>query len=496
MDDLRYVKRALALLLCMWLLFPVAAATAAEREPFPPPFQQDEPFPLVRFTLANGLRVWCQPRPDSQSVAALLVIGAGSRDEEPSNNGVSHFVEHMAFVGTERWTEEEIKEVITRLGGTWNGWTGQERTVYFAHVASQDVETALDWLAEIVFHATLPADKVDKEREVIFQERWGRYGWLINLLDRLGFGYELDRNIRRALFPDSTLGLRVGGEDASLESLDRAELLAYYQRYYTPGNAVLIVVGNVTPQQTLALAQQYYALPRLAAGGKPPVPATPRLPDKGPQQVVVRGPMPTNQVELMIGARTVGRAHPDRWALAVLAEVLDKELTEEIRDRQGLVYSLGAYNDLLDDAGYFVIETMAEGKNRKAIQRAIQERLGRMRQGEVDAPILQNRVAEAKTALQGRWALAMENNLDRALWLADWVALPASEPVPDYPAAIGAVTAEDLPRVVDTYFTPQRSYVGLHLPVATVASGAGAVGIVVVLALGAWGARRIGRRRP
>ena len=181
-----------ALFLLFLLPILVTAKTAA---------QGSEPFPLHRHTLPNGLRVWCQPRPDSESVAALLVIRAGSRYEDLANNGVSHYVEHMLFTGTERWTEEEIKEIIRRRGGRWNGWTGRERTTYFAHVSAQDFDIALDWLAEVVFHPTFLADKVDKERQVIFQERLGRYGWLINTLDALGFGYELDRDVRRALFP-------------------------------------------------------------------------------------------------------------------------------------------------------------------------------------------------------------------------------------------------------------------------------------------------------
>ena len=82
---------------------------------------QNEPFPLYRRTLPNGLHVWVQPRLDSESVTALLVLRAGSRYEVLSNSGVSHFVEHMVFTGTERWTEQEIKEIISRRGGRWNG---------------------------------------------------------------------------------------------------------------------------------------------------------------------------------------------------------------------------------------------------------------------------------------------------------------------------------------------------------------------------------------
>jgi len=481
----------------LFLLLLLATAKVAAQEPALPALREaegsaskgSEPFPLHRHTLPNGLRVWCQPRPDSESVATLLVVRAGSRYEDPSNNGVSHYVEHMLFTGTERWTEEEIKEVIRRRGGRWNGWTSEERTTYFAHVSAQDFDIALDWLAEVVFHPTFPPEKVDKERQVIFQERSGRYGWLLNALDALGFGYELDRDVRRALFPGSTLGLRLVGEDASLESLDRAGLLDYYQGHYTPGNAVLIVVGNVTPQQVFRQAGVYFG--DLEGDGRPAPPETPPLPAQGPHKVVVRGPTLTDQVGLMVGARTVGRTHPDRWALEVLAEVLGQDLQEEIRYRRGLVYGLWAYNVLFDDTGYFAIYTTSERGNREAILGTVEEYLEGVRRGEVDA----QRVAEAQAALKGRWALSMEDNVDRAVWLAQWsAALPADEPLPDYQAAIDAVVPEDLSRVVETYFTPERRYLGLHQPAATVASGARAVGIVVGLGVSAWGARRLWRR--
>lgn len=448
-----------------------------------------ESFPVVRYTLPNGLRVWCQPRSDSESVAAMLVIGAGARYETLSDSGVSHFVEHMLFTGTERWTEEEIKEVITRRGGRWNGWTGFEQTTYFVHLAAADLDVGLDWLAELVFHAIFPEDKVDKEREVIFQERWGHYGWLINTLDALGFGYELDRDVQRALFPGSSFGYRIVGEDSSLERLDRAALWAYYRRYYIPGNAALIAVGNASPERVLDLATEH--LSGLESGETPARPAPPPMPENGPHQVTVRGPMATARVQLMTGARTVGWSHPDQWALSVLAEVLTKDLTEELRYQRGLVYGLGVHNVYFDDAGYFVIGTTSGRADKDEISRAIEERLEQIRQGQVSA----GAVAEAKAALQGRWALSMEDNVSRAQWLADWTfSLDGDEPVPDYPAAIEAVVPEDLPRVLAAYFTPARRYVGLHQPVVTVAGGARAIAAVVALGVGVWGGLRLLRR--
>ena len=125
--------------------------------------KQEHPFELHRFTLDNGLRVWCQPRPDSKSVVVFLVVRAGVRNENKSNNGISHYLEHILFTGTERWNEDEIKDMIDKRGGYWNGWTRTESTMYFAELSAQDFELAMDWVAEIVFHSIFPEEKVDKE---------------------------------------------------------------------------------------------------------------------------------------------------------------------------------------------------------------------------------------------------------------------------------------------------------------------------------------------
>ncbi len=449
----------------------------------------DGPFPLQRYTLTNGMRVWVQPRADSESVAVMIVLRAGSRYETLANNGVSHFVEHMLFAGTERWSEEEIKNVITRRGGRWNGSTGVEMTSYYSQVSAQDFDLALDWLSQIVFHPTFPAEKIDKERGVIFEERMGRYGWIINQLDAWGLGYELTRDVRRALYPGSTLGLRIVGEDASLDSLDRAGLMDYYRAHYQPGNAVLVIAGNVSAEHALERAQALFGT--LAPGPRPADPLTPPVPDQGPYRVVVRGPLPTDQSTLMLGAQTVGLLHPDRWPLRILAEILTEDLMKEIRYRQGLVYGVGAYNDMFEDTGYFVISAMSESGHRAAILSAIERHLDQIRRGEIDAA----RVAEAQAALKGRWALSMEDNVERADWLADWaVMLPDGAPIPDYAASIDAVTSADLARVVDTYFVPGRRFLGTHEPIATVASVAQAAGLAVAAVVGLWGGRKLWQR--
>lgn len=442
--------------------------------------KQTQPFELHRFTLENGLRVWCQPRLDSKSVVVFLVVRVGVRNEEESNNGISHYLEHILFTGTERWDEDEIKDRITRRGGHWNGWTGTERTMYFAEMSAQDFEIAMDWLSEIVFHSTFPENKVDKERNVVFQEKWGKYGWIINtgrrFLETLRLGYDLERTVERFVFPDSSLTLGYYWEDDALNRIDRDTLLAYYQKYYIPNNATLLIVGNVTPEQVLEKTKRYFG--RLQQGTPPKSPETPNIPDDGPYHAIIRGPIPTYQCRLSMGTRTVGPTHPDRWSLEVLAEMLSTSLFKDIRNKRGLVYGVRAHNVIYSDVGRFEISTRSEGDKRDVIQQIIAEHLEKIRQGEIDP----EKVAEAKTALQGRWALRMERNFGRVHWLNDWVlSLADDEPVPDYETEIDAVTPEDLTRVLKTYFIPERSYVVMHLPILTVYRGVWIAGGVLVL---------------
>ncbi len=330
----------------------------------------------------------------------------GSRYETRANNGISHFVEHMVFDGTEKWpTEEAVADAITHRGGHWNGWTDEETTTYFVQLAQHDFDLALDWLSQVVFHPTFPADKVDKERDIIFEEKMGRYGWLLNALDALGLGYDLDRDVRRALFPGSTLGLRVIGEDASLDKITRQSLLDYYHAHYLPANSALIIVGNVDVEQAREKALTYFGQAACEGTAIAPIgPATPPLPQHGPHHVTVRGPFPTDQSTLAIGMRTVSESHPDRWPLEVLAEVMEEDLLKDIRYRRGLVYGLSAFNDQFADAGYFGIVTQAESQKRAEVQHTIEQYFDRVRRGEITA----EQVTNAQAALKGRWALDME----------------------------------------------------------------------------------------
>ncbi len=415
--------------------------------------------------LANGLEVWHKERRGTGTVSLVLMVRVGTRYETRQNNGISHFLEHMLFDGTERWNEYEIKEVIRRRGGYYNAQTDYEYTAYEAHLSAADLELGLDWLTEITFRATLPPEEVDRERQVLIQEKGGRSSRIVDLLESWGLGYDLGWAVRQRLFPDSSLGLRVAGEDASLERIDREMLADYYQRYYRPNNMALIVVGDVP----LERARQAVEL-NLAGFAPGPVPARPPLlpAPYGGIDVLLRGPSLADRSAMRSGARTVGAGHPDVPALELISEILSNRLTDQVRLRQGLVYSIGAYNVSLSDVGYFVVRTESDGGKMDAIMAAIEQHLARLR----DEPVPEDELRQARASLKGQFALATQSNSALA-WLfaghAIWCRAGAS--IRDYRREIDAVTAAGVRRVAQRYFVPENSYRGLYRPAVTLKTG-------------------------
>jgi predicted Zn-dependent peptidase len=448
---------------------------------------------IDRTTLPNGLQVWAKERPGTGTIAAVLVVRVGARVEDRATSGLSHFLEHLLFDGTERWDESEIRQVIERIGGFFNGWTGYEGTGYEVEVEAKHLSTALDWLAEIAFRSTLPPDKVRKERNILFQEKGGRLGAILNffldLCDRLGIVYNMRREVVRRLFPGSRLEESIIGRDRSLSRITRQQLWEHYRRYYIPNNMVLIVVGDVPSAKVFAEAERYF-------GGFPAgeLPAPP--PASGPPpgrfiNVRVRWPYWIDRALVRLGARTVGLRDKDRYPLAVLGWMLADRLWTELREEKGLVYGVGAYNHEYTDGGYFTVETDFDGAQLETIVTSIKRELDDLKEGRFDDESL----ARAKEVLRGRTLLSLDSNYElAAMFTEPALYLGPDEPVPDHFAEIEAVTREDVQRVAQTYFRQENSYQALFRPAFTLREaligGGAAVAVAVPLLFWMWRRRR------
>ncbi len=449
--------------------------------------------PLHQFTLDNGLRVWHLPRHESPSVAIFLVVRAGGRYENEQNNGVSHFLEHFLFTETERWKEGEVFQVMNRLGGVNNATTESERTTWYNIAAPEYFEPAMDWIAEVVLHSKMAPEHIEKERRIIFRENGGPNSWFVDWCNTIGYGGPTQEELYGRLFPASTMNLPIIGSNASLEAMDHAALTSYYKAHYVPNNALLLVVGNIETPVVEEAAKRYFG--SWAKGAEVPWPTSPKQRETGPIRITQRGMDIQDEGAVWMGARTEGVANDDRWVFDVLGHVLQERLFQKLRIQEGLVYSVGAQQQLFSDVGDFRIAARAKREHLPRVEQLIAEEIDGIKAGNADAA----EVAEAQKTIIGRYALAMESNYAHAFALIEYTHLPGTgtDPIPDFDTAINGVTAADLKRVAETYFTPERSYVIVYDPICTANELAifAVASTALAIAAFAWRYRRNARRR-
>jgi len=187
--------------------------------------------------LPNGLRLITVPMPSFESATALVMVGAGSRYENKKNSGISHFLEHMAFKGTEkRPTALDIASLIDGIGGEFNAFTGKEYTGYYVKSGKTNVETILDVLSDMLKHSKLDPVEIDKEKGVIIEE--------INLYEdmpmrKIGDIYE------QLLYGDTPMGWDIAGEKDIIRSITREDFVSYMQSLYSPQNMTVVVAGGI-----------------------------------------------------------------------------------------------------------------------------------------------------------------------------------------------------------------------------------------------------------
>ncbi|MCQ3931123.1 MAG: hypothetical protein DPW16_11760 [Chloroflexi bacterium] len=422
-------------------------------------------FQLHRHTLANGMRVWCIPRPNTGTVAMMAQLPVGSRTENKHNNGISHFLEHMVFTGTERWAESEVTDVVRRRGGEVNAHTSRESTNFHIHVAAQDAAFGLDWLYQLVFKPTLLPEKFEKERQVIINEKGGEFDLLQTVWEWIedhNWGWHVARAIRRRIYPDSSLLLSIIGRDKTLNAITHQELVDYYRRYYVPNNVTLIVVGDIEPQAAFDLAQKTFG----------DIPARPFPPTHPRVRVVpnsfdvrLHGPSPNEQGQLLIGVLLDYAEHPDRFGWWIIEEILENACMRDIRFELGLTYGVNVFTVLYTDTGYFCVYTSANIEDFERIRQIIEKHLDRLVHGDFTTEEL----AEAQASLRGRALLNLQDNMELAWWLStDALATRNdSTPIPDYFAEISRLTPDEVKRIAGQYFAPQKRFYVEHRPVVT-----------------------------
>ncbi len=387
-----------------------------------------------RSVLGNGLRVLTSSMPHTHSVAVTVYIGAGSRYERDDMAGVSHFLEHMLFKGTEKWpTAREVAAKIDGVGGVMNGATDRELTMYYIKVARPHMDLALDVLFQLVHHPLIEASEIEKERLVILEE-------LAMVADSPA--QTTDLLLDSLIWPDQPLGRDIAGSAESVLQLGTDSITGYMREQYVPNNVVVAVAGNLTHDEVVSAVQDGLG------DWQPGKPATWRPATKSNGRRCAVKYKKTEQANMSMAVHGLPLTHPDRHALSflsiILGEGMSSRLFVELREQRGLAYDVSAYAMHLLDTGTFNVFTGVDPKN---ATKALQVIFGELERLASEGPD-NDELVKARELSKGRLMLRLEDTRAVAGWIgAQELLLDRVRTVDDAVAEMEGVTLEDLQRV-------------------------------------------------
>lgn len=398
-----------------------------------------------RTVLRNGLRVLTIPMPSFESATVMVMVGAGSRYENKQNSGISHFLEHMAFKGTEKRPNAMIiSSLIDGMGGEFNAFTGKETTGYYIKSSATHVNVAMDLLSDMLQRSLLDPKEIEKEKGVIIEE--------INLYEdtparKIGDMYE------QLLYDDTPMGWDIAGEKKIIMNITRSDFEKYLASLYSAHNITLVVAGGVTAKEVEAMAEKYF--------GKMKKFDTLRYDEVVENQTgiaVLMKEKKTEQVHFALGVRTVPVDHPDRYPLSLLSAILgggmSSRLFSEIREKRGLAYYVRTHSDQYLDCGTLV--SMA-GVDAKRIDEAIKVAVEEYRKISnfipiKSGPISNEELKKAKEMTKGHLVLDLEDSRSVAGFYAQQELLEKKIDNPDdILLKIDKVTLEEVSNVAQKY---------------------------------------------
>jgi predicted Zn-dependent peptidase len=391
--------------------------------------------------LASGERVISERVPGVRSVAIGFWIGAGSRDEPDARAGVSHFIEHLLFKGSSRYSAQEIAEIFDELGGELNAATSRETTVLYARIPDDRLERALDVMADMVFRPVF-AD-VDSEREVVLEE--------IAMVEDTP--NDLVHDIAaEAVFGSHPLGRPVIGSAEVISSVSRRALAGYHRRAYQGGNIVLAAAGNVRHDDLVALLEER----RDGASPGPGLAARKPARTNGKPGVLFQR-KDTEQYHVCLSAPGISRIDERRFAASLMDAIVggsaSSRLFQEIREKRGLAYSVYSYSSQYADAGQIGVYVGTREDNlAECLEIAVAE-LSDIAAGNVRP----DELARAKENLKGRILLSLESTSARMTRLGKSIitATPLLSPEAIV-RRLEAVTPGEVAELADTLLAPER----------------------------------------
>ena len=340
----------------------------------------------IRLTrLPSGLTVVTETMDRVETVSFGAYVATGTRNEAAEENGVSHFLEHMAFKGTERRSAMAIAEAVENVGGHINAYTAREQTAYYVKLLKEDLALGIDIIGDILCHSSFDPEEVERERGVILQE----IGQANDTPDDIVFDH-----FQETAYPGQAMGRPVLGTETIIKGLKRDTIAGYMRRHYGAGNAVIAAAGNLTHEQVLALVHAHFAdLP----AASPHVADTARY--AGGE---FRETRELDQVHVVLGFPSVAYGDPDYYPVLLLSTLLgggmSSRLFQEVREKRGLVYSIYSFTAPFLDSGLFGIYAGTGEEEAEELVPVTLQELRRVQSG-VTADELRRARAQVKASL-------------------------------------------------------------------------------------------------
>lgn len=399
----------------------------------------------IRLTrLPNGLTVVSEVMPRVETVSFGAYVAAGTRHERAEENGVSHFLEHMAFKGTERRDAAAIAREIENVGGHLNAYTARENTAYYCKVLKEDLPLAADIIGDILSHSTFIPEEMERERGVILQE----IGQANDTPDDIVFDH-----FQATAFPGQPMGRPTLGTEEVIRRMRRETLVGYMRHHYGPGSMVVAAAGALDHDHLLDLVQTHFAdLPRVAP--EPPAPAR----YEGGE---FREERDLDQVHIVLGFPGAAYQDPLYYPTLLLSTLLgggmSSRLFQEIREKRGLVYSIYSFAHPFMDGGLFAIYA---GTGEKEAEELMPVTLEELRK--VQREVTQEELDRAKAQFRASLLMSLESTGSRTEQLARQIQVHGRViPIEETKARIAAVTVEQVQQAAARAFRAKPTLAAL-----------------------------------
>ncbi len=346
--------------------------------------------------LSNGIPVVMEPLKIMRSVALGIWVKVGSRNETPDKNGISHFLEHMFFKGTEKRTAKDIAVEIDSLGGELNAFTSKENTTFYVKILDEYIEKGIELLSDVFLHSRFPEEDIEKERRIIKEE--------IKMVEDTPDDYVHDL-FNQTIWGHTGLGQSVLGKRETIKSFTREDLLSHIRKYYGTKDVVISCAGNFEPESLIGMLNKN--LGSLRRGSEPEKGLPPQF--KSKVEVFHKE---LSEAHICLGVEGIPQTSEERYSLFVLNTIfgagVSSRLFQEIREKRGLAYSIYSYIASYFDTGIWGVYA---GISRKRVGEVVELILEEM--NELKNTLNETELQRAKNHLKGNIILGLESTSSR-----------------------------------------------------------------------------------